>query len=122
MARNFSVLSFFPVSATSASASLCFDVNASRLLDDYSVDVMLVALPTELMARNFSVLSFFPVSATSASASLCFDVNASRLLDDYSVDVMLVAVPTELMTRDFCDVLFFSFAYSVLYGCVGFVV
>src|SRR5690625_5722828 len=101
MARNISVLSLFLVRATSASASLCFDVNASRLLGDYSVDVMLVALPTELMARNISVLSLFLVHASSASASLFFDVNASWLLGDYSVDVMLVALPTELMARNF---------------------
>ena len=37
-------LSFFSVRATSASASLRYDVNASRLLGDDSVDVLLVAL------------------------------------------------------------------------------
>src|SRR5690625_6775899 len=94
-------LSFFPVRATSASASLCYDVNAARLLDEDSADVLLVALPTELMARDFSVSFLFSVRATSASASLCYVVNASRLLCVDSVDVLFVALPTDLMARVF---------------------
>src|SRR5690625_6122520 len=99
MARDFSVSFLFSVRATSASASLRYDVNASRLLGDDSVDVLLVALPTELMARDFSVSFLFSVRATAASASLRYDVNASRLLGDDSVDVLLVALSTDLIVR-----------------------
>ena len=42
---------------TPASSSLLNDANASGLLEDYSVDVLLVALPTELMAHNIQFLA-----------------------------------------------------------------